>query len=207
MNRIEVINHVILEKNYKTYLEIGVRDTSICFDNILCEYKDSVDPGIEIETNAKYKYTSDEFFFKLNNNELEIPYNFKYDCIFIDGLHLSYQVEKDIINSLNCLSDNGTIILHDTNPFLFEYNPMRVVEDYWGQQWNGTVWKAIYKMKCTRNDLKIFTLNSDEGLTIIQRGQQELVPFDNPYFEYKLFYNNVKRDLNLIEVSEIDKWI
>ena len=51
--------------------------------------------------------TSDEFFEQ--NKE-------KFDIVFIDGLHHSEQVYKDILNSLNILNEDGTIICHDMNP-------------------------------------------------------------------------------------------
>ena len=76
-----------------------------------------------------------------------------------------------------------------------------------GQLWNGTVWKTIYKLKDTRTDLNICTLNTDEGVGLIKKGTQKLIPFDNLYFEYKVFQKNRVRDLNLIPVEELDSWI
>jgi len=115
--RIDIINFLSNKFEYKNYLEIGIRNPWECFDHVQCENKDSVDPGFETNDNvAKYKYTSDEFFRVLENNELDKETDFKWDVIFIDGLHTSYQVERDIKNSLNHLSENGTIVLHDCNP-------------------------------------------------------------------------------------------
>ena len=55
-DRVSIINNIIEKNNFKNYLEIGVRDTSECFDLINCESKDSVDPGFEREiNNVKYK--------------------------------------------------------------------------------------------------------------------------------------------------------
>jgi len=90
---------------------------------------------------------------------------------------------------------------------MWEDNYTRLIEDYWGQAWNGTVWKTIYKLKATRSDLNICTLNADEGVGLIKRGTQKLIPFDNPYFEYKVFQKNRVRDLNLIPVEDLDSWI
>ena len=62
MDRITIINDLITKYNFKSYLEIGVRNTFECFDLINCELKDSVDPGFENHiNNVKYKLTSDEF--------------------------------------------------------------------------------------------------------------------------------------------------
>jgi len=201
MNRTQIINNIIEKKGYKNYLEIGVGD-GLHFNSIKCSNKTGVDPGIEWdgENVAKYKITSDEFFNIINSNTL-------YDFIFIDGLHLSYQVEKDIINSLKHLSMDGMIMLHDCNPFMYESNHERVIEDYWGQAWNGTVWKTIYKLRSSRNDLKVITIDEDEGLGIITRGNSITIPFDNPYFEYKLFEKNIKESLGLISYEEYMKYL
>ena len=72
MDRISILNHLILKYNFKTYLEIGVRNTFECFDLINCESKDSVDPGFETHiNNVKYKLTSDEFFKQLDSGSLD----------------------------------------------------------------------------------------------------------------------------------------
>ena len=208
MHRIEIINKIIKTKSSTKYLEIGVRNPNDCYNSIHCENKDGVDPGFENPDNpVKYPYTSDDFFARLENGLLDKSPDFKWDLIFVDGLHLSYQVERDVLNSLNHLSEDGVIVLHDCDPFMYEDNYTRVIEDYWGQAWNGTVWKTIYKLKATRTDLNICTLNADEGVGLIKRGTQKLIPFDNPYFEYKVFQKNRVRDLNLIPVEELDSWI
>jgi len=208
MHRTEIINKIIETKSLSKYLEIGVYWPQYCFDSINCLEKDSVDPGFENPDNpVKYPYTSDDFFARLENRLLDKSPDFKWDLIFIDGLHLSYQVEKDVLNSLNHLSEDGVIVLHDCDPFMWEDNYTRLIEDYWGQKWNGTVWKTIYKLKATRSDLNICTLNADEGVGLIKKGTQKLIPFDNPYFEYKVFQKNRVRDLNLIPVEELDSWI
>jgi len=209
MYRYEIINEIIREKNFTKYIEIGLRDPGDCFDIIQCEEKHSVDPGYEVETNhATYKFTSDDFFLNLENKILDLPTDYKWDVIFIDGLHISYQVERDVLNSLNHLTEGGYIVLHDCNPFLYEYDYRRVIEDYWGQCWNGTVWKTIYKLLCTRGDLDVYTINTDEGLGIIKRGNgRDLIDFDNPYFEYKLMSKNITKNLNTIEIEDFKKMI
>ena len=207
-SRIDAINFLVKKYNFTKYLEIGVRNPALCFDRIECVNKIGVDPGYEDPSyEADYKYTSDDFFCRLENNLLDLSRDYKWDLIFIDGLHLSFQVEKDIFNSLNHLNENGIIVLHDCDPFLYEEKYTRLIEDYWGQNWNGTVWKTIYKLKATRSDLKICTLAIDEGLGIIKKGKQDLILFDNPYFEYKIFQKNRKKYLNLIGQSEFLNWL
>jgi hypothetical protein len=208
MHLTEIINQIIQTKSFTKYLEIGVYFPENCFNSIICEYKDSVDPGYENPENpVDYPFTSDDFFSRLESGLLDKSPDYKWDIVFIDGLHLSYQVERDVLNSLNHLSEDGIIVLHDCDPFTGGYDYTRVIEDYWGQAWNGTVWKTIYKLKATRNDLNICTINSDEGVGLIKRGSQKLIPFDNPYFEYKIFYNNRTHYLNSIPPEQLVNWL
>jgi hypothetical protein len=208
IDRIQVINNILFKYNFNNYLEIGVRFPEDCFNHIKALNKRSVDPGYENPNNpATYPFTSDDFFTKLDNGYLDLSPDFKWDVIFIDGLHLSYQVEKDVLNSLNHLSEGGVIVLHDCNPFMYEDNYTRLIEDFWGQQWNGTVWKTIYKLKASRSDLNICTLDIDHGIGLIKKGIQNLIPFDNPYFEYRIFQQNIQRNLNILPSDELVNWL
>ena len=40
----------------------------------------------------------------------------RYDLVFVDGLHIADQVERDIVNSLAALAPGGMVVLHDCNP-------------------------------------------------------------------------------------------
>jgi predicted O-methyltransferase YrrM len=105
IKRTDVINYLISKYGYKKYLEIGVRKASDNFNKIKCETRVGVDPkprGV-----CTHKMTSDDFF--LQNKKM-------FDIVFIDGLHIEEQVEKDIKNSLAILAANGTIVVHDCNP-------------------------------------------------------------------------------------------
>lgn len=127
MRRFDYINKRIREGNYKSYLEIGV-DKGGNFIKVVCDKKIGVDPKCLYEN--VIKKTSDAFF--KSNQET-------FDIIFIDGLHTAEQVEKDIVNSMNCLSQGGVIILHDINPPTEE--SQRVPKA--SIPWKGTVWRAM----------------------------------------------------------------
>lgn len=206
MERYDIINEIIKIKGFGKYLEIGVRNPDDCYNKVNCDLKHSVDPGYENESNnVDFKFTSDDFFNRLECGLLELENNYKWDVIFIDGLHISNQVERDVLNSLNHLSEGGFILLHDCNPFLYEYNYERVIEDYWGQGWNGTVWKVIYKLLCTREDLDVYTINTDEGVGIIKKGSgRKLLEFENHYYEYKELHKNIEKHLNIITINELN---
>ena len=206
--RYDLINQLIQKFGFKNYLEIGVSDPSECFNNVICENKMGVDPGLEFPDNpVKYPMTSDNFFLQLENGKLDLDPGFRWDIIFIDGLHISTQVMKDVINSLYHLNPNGYILLHDCNPETYFMQR----EDYYidGVQhpWNGTVWKVIYNLRATRDDLQVCTVNTDWGVGVIRRGNFNPIKFDNPFYEYNQMSNFRRRDLGIIEVHEFEHWI
>lgn len=204
MHHVEIINTLIRKYGYATYLEIGVHTNAHCFNHIKAPYKTGVDPGYE-NPNERYDYKleSDEFFASVKTGRTEFPTDMKWDCIFIDGLHLAEQVERDIINSLEHLSIGGTIVMHDCSP------PLEIIarEEYhpdWPHpgEWCGTTWKAFYKFRTTRPDLRMWCVNDDYGVGIIQRGEQQLAPNNNPFYSYAIMDLNRKWHLNLITPDE-----
>jgi predicted O-methyltransferase YrrM len=103
--RFDIINHLIAKIGAKRYLEIGVEDGD-SINAVQCEKKHGVDPA---SRNATHRITSDEFF------EMLAPH-ICYDVVFVDGLHVAAQAERDIVNSLQHLADGGYIVVHDCNP-------------------------------------------------------------------------------------------
>lgn len=189
-HRFEIINHLIQINNYKSYLEIGTYIKDHCFNKVQCEKKICVDPA---KNNQVYDFnmTSDEFF-SLNKDT--------FDIIFIDGLHTAEQSYNDIINALSILNHKGSIIVHDTNPkteFHATDTYHRNSPSY--PEWNGSVWKGIFKLRTTRKDLTIRTYPSDHGVTIITKEPSDVLVLDNEFYSYKIFDANRKSILNFIE--------
>ena len=187
MKRSDIINHLIKLYEYKSYLEIGVRKPKHNFIKINIEDKDGVDPNV----NCNFKMTSDEFF-KTNKKN--------YDIIFIDGLHVDEQVTRDVINSLEFLNPNGTIVIHDCNPkeevHQFEKYDKSV------RIWNGTVWKAFAKLRSTRPDLYMKVVDTDHGVGIVRIGSQELFNLDGMKLDFSFLEENRVELLNLISIEE-----
>ncbi|MGJ8593511.1 MAG: class I SAM-dependent methyltransferase [Aquaticitalea sp.] len=202
--RTEIINHFVTIVNAQSYLEIGVRDPKKNFNRIECKYKISVDPGVEFEENpVDYKMTSDDFFQSIRNNESDLDQNIKFDVIYIDGLHISDQVERDILNGLDFLSPDGVMILHDCNPptefhqreqYDFMNSPARSF-------WNGTTWKAFYKY---RHDEHLFSIcfDTDWGVGVISKKQYPLFDniknrMQNEFYEFSVLNTFRSEHLNL----------
>ena len=201
MNRNEIINKLAIKINAKTYLEIGVRIHSLNFDKINIKHKVGVDPCYEAsDREPDFKLTSDDFFAK--NTET-------FDIIFIDGLHESEQVERDINNALLFLNQGGYIICHDLNP-IKEYrqftldNPKRkeFVKKTKDTLWNGDCWKAFIKLRQERNDITMYTIDTDFGCGIISYGRQKLLDIKQENINYQNLDKNRKEWLNLISVDE-----
>ena len=113
---------------------------------------------------------------------------------------MAKQVAKDVIHSLRYLSKKGTIVLHDCNPRSEE----RQIEFYKkGKKWNGTVWKAFVRFRMKRKDLRMYVVDVDHGMGIIQKGKQKCFPF---YSYDKLTWDFLARHrrevLNLCSVNE-----
>ena len=199
MDRTDIINHFIEKNNFLNYLEIGVFDGN-CIRKIIAPHKDGVDPGTEgfIVPEVNYPLSSDNFF-ELIKNHPEI----KYDLIFIDGLHYSEQVKKDINNSLNHLVDGGIIVLHDCNPPTLGHSivPRKQVE------WNGDVYKAFLDFR-GKNIHTSFVIDADWGCGVIIKDGKENTNIQKEIKKgiesWEYFDKNRKQLLNLISVNEFE---
>lgn len=210
--RTQIINFFLSKTPSENYLEIGVRNPEHNFAHISCKKKTSVDPGLEFAENpVDYKMTSDAFFKALSRNQTEFDSSIRFDVIFIDGLHLAEQVEKDIGNSLAYIKEDGFVILHDCNPptyfhqredYGFRHSPAKAY-------WNGTTWKAFYKYRHMANLFSI-CFDTDWGVGVISKKQQPGFnnlkdPVANSYFEFRELDKNRKEHLNLTEFQQWQK--
>jgi hypothetical protein len=189
MLRTDIINAFIDKYKYKSYLEIGLND-GLNFRQINCDDKNGVDPAPAAmgEPVTEFKMTSDDFF-KDNKK--------KYDIIFVDGLHHSDAVYRDIKNSLKYLNEGGTIVCHDMSPI----NELHQRVPRESQIWNGDCWKAWVQLRAESNDLEMYVVDTDWGCGVIRKGKQtklelrEEVTFENLVI-------NRKKWLNLISIKE-----
>jgi hypothetical protein len=194
MKRTDIINYLIGLKGYKRYLEIGVQYPNSNYDLIKAEQKVGVEPYPvgDWETKGIIKTTSNEFFKELKSDEV-------FDIVFIDGLHERNQCLKDILNSLNHLSENGCILVHDCLPTA-EYQTS--LEDN-NREWTGNVWKSIIDIK-KKNGLEVYTIDTDWGIGFI-RTNSEFIATNwigdlswNEYEHYKT---------ELLNIKSIEEWI
>lgn len=205
--RYEIINYLIHTLNRDvTYLEIGVRNPANNFDKIESKTKYSVDPGIEFKENpVDFKLTSDAFFEQLRNNEV-LTNTIRFDVIFIDGLHLAEQVDRDIENALQFIKEDGFIILHDCNPptewHAREEHDYRISPAM--NMWNGTTWKAFLKARY-RTDIYSCCIDTDWGVGILSKkiNLGNLPSVKNEFYEFRVLEKNRKDILNLLSFEEL----
>lgn len=170
MDHVDIINYLINKYNYNSYLEIGI-GTGESYLRVNCKNKECVDPFEKgnpdgnnseavnefVEKNIlTYKMTSDKLFETIDSDK-------KWDIIFIDGLHVEEQVDRDILNSLRHLNPGGKIVVHDCLPAR-KTHQLGINERPYGT-WNGTVWKSIPKLALLGIDYHV--VNTDMGCCVI----------------------------------------
>jgi glycosyltransferase involved in cell wall biosynthesis len=146
-NRYTVIN--MLTNVNDRYLEIGI-EYGINFENVHFTKKEGVDPDPKcyaVDTIAKkiHVQTSDEYFSEKDVDEK--------DVIFIDGMHQSEYVLRDINNSIRILSYGGKLFMDDIIPSSY-YEQLKIPRKHYyekgilkyGEPWTGDVWKVLYYM-------------------------------------------------------------
>ena len=186
--RYDIINKIIIKRNYTSYLEIGCfKDETFNQTNI--KKKVGVDPA----SGGNLRMTSDQFFKE--NKE-------KFDLIFIDGLHVYEQVIKDIFNSIKVLKENGIILVHDCLPRKLWYQTPTRMSD----TWNGDVWKAIVECRTLEN-IDTYTCLADEGIGVIKvqknNNQLNLNLSNFKNLKYKEYYTNRESLMNIISVEKL----
>lgn len=223
--RWDIINHLIKTHKYKSYLEIGYYK-GWSFDRVECLTKLAVDPNPcktpeqenyaggylavrgtagDFIGNAPITYrqpeggqiiktTSDDFFEHMK------PFHYNWDIIFIDGLHESQQVDRDIQNALKHLSSSGTIVLHDLNPPTYLHT---TTGDAAGN-WNGDCYKSVINIQAYTG-VELYTVDTDWGIGILRPKEDTTwIPFYVMKYDgtWEYFDKHRKELLNLISVEE-----
>lgn len=151
MNRIDLINTFIRERNYTRYLEIGCAgDTS--FNGVSCEEKVGVDPA----RGGTLRMTSDEFF--------ALAWD-PFDIILVDGDHAHPQVHRDVVHGLRLLRSGGVLVMHDCLPPTSQHE---------GPGFCGTAWRAFAKTR-ELPDIESYCLDLDWGVGIVEKKKNTAV--------------------------------
>jgi hypothetical protein len=177
---------------YQSYLEIGCANDHN-FNQISASIKVGVEP--HPAHGGTHRMTSDEFF---ETNQQ------KFDLIFIDGLHISEQVDKDIVNSVKWLSDNGTIVMHDCNPAVEEAQRQYVVIS----DWNGDSWKSFVKVRSLPNiDAAVGDFDHGCGVLRMRPNSQPIKSVEDADMNWDSLVANRNAWLRLMTFDNLKKWI
>jgi len=106
-DKAELINLIISHKKYKSYLELGVGHRIETISQINCKEIISVDIEKITENIPSFVGTTDDFFKSTEQ---------KFDIIYIDADHHFKSVDKDFKNSIEHLTRDGIICMHDIGP-------------------------------------------------------------------------------------------
>ncbi|WP_440917606.1 class I SAM-dependent methyltransferase [Candidatus Pelagibacter sp.] len=187
--RWDLIEYLINKYKYSDYLEIGC-DQDQLFSKVRIKNKTGVDPI----SGGNIRKTSDEFFRENKN---------KFDIIFIDGLHTYNQVKKDILNSINCLKEEGIVLVHDCMP---DSLSKQAVPRY-RMSWNGDVWKAIVDLR--QNEyLETYTCKIDQGIGVIKKKRNSSIlklEKNIKDLKFKDYYKNYVKYLRVVDLKEFQK--
>lgn len=191
MNHTSILNALIQKHNLKSYLEIGVQNPANNFDKINCECKYGIDPAVDEPCITQC--TSDKFFE-------EYTFKSKFDLVFIDGFHEAQQVKRDFENSLNCLSDNGFILIHDCLP----QNEQGTKVPRETKVWWGNVYQFCMSIRNHYRDIRFVTFNVDNGCMLVWKEPNfsytswNEAPFDwNTYLKFGKILMNVVNEVTI----------
>ena len=182
-----LINDLISDLNYKSYLELGV-SVGESWKLISCENKIGVDNNINVanEFDGVIHATTDDYF--LNNKD-------KFDLIYIDALHEKNQVYKDFKNSFNVLNDSGVIIFHDVNPFDISqthFNNSGDVFELWIEL------AKTYKVYIIKNEY-----DGDSVGIFIKSKNSKFIDIEVKDYTYQFFSENREDFISYLNYEEI----
>jgi hypothetical protein len=174
------INAIISALDYKSYLEIGVASGNT-FHNVECEKKIAVDPKFRFDKSMFSHSGKHVQFFEMTSDEyfLVHPEKDKVDLIFLDGLHTFEQTYRDLLSSLEILSDHGSVILDDVYPLDFagSLKSMREMLEYRTRtndasprHWWGDVYKVVFMVHDYHSSLDYRTCFDGKVQTIVKKG-------------------------------------
>jgi hypothetical protein len=149
-----------------TYLEIGVREGE-SFRIARADSKIGIDPERTPEMSTlrpgeQFFEMASDGFFERAGAVLEPA---SVHVALIDGLHEFRQVLRDFLNLEPYMRPDGVVIVDDCNPRTAE----RGSEIPIGGAWNGDVWKLPAYLLVVRPDLRVATVDADEGVGVITR--------------------------------------
>lgn len=187
------VAEALAARSSPTYVEIGVR-WGESFRLAHAARKVAIDP---LQTEEMRHLHPHEVFFEMTSDEFFAGPASKLfaergvDVALVDGLHEFRQALRDVLNLERFMSNDGVIFVDDCNPKTAE----RAGEAPRRGAWNGDVWKVIRYLRDQRADLRVFTIEADQGLGVVSGfGRTPGWPDDETVERYKrLDFESLRR--------------
>lgn len=217
MERHQVIQNLLNLFDSPSYLEIGV-DKGHTFHSLEAGSKVAVDPCFSFDLAAErsnpknencvyHQMTSDGFFYELDTAR-------KFDVIFIDGLHTFEQTLRDLINSINALSQKGVIIIDDVIPASYaaslpDLNRSRQFWDVTSNpdgSWMGDVYKVILFINQIVRFLDYSTVQENHGQTVVWKSRRDVTDhaFEKVDSICRADYADLMLNLNVMKIRRFE---
>lgn len=216
VDRVDLINEIVIKKNVKSYLEIGVFGGE-CLFNVKAPKKVAVDPKFSFGLRHKAINYLKNYNYNIQFHEIPSDNFFEtneqmFDLIFIDGLHTWQQLLIDIENSLKFISPNGLILMHDCLPLTkWEALPAKSYEDFKQSKpddvsplWCGDGWKVLFDIKKQITDLELEVVDMDHGIGVIKNGEngsKQLLSLSKEKtnsYDYDQHFEDFKRTIDIV---------
>jgi hypothetical protein len=102
-----------------------------------------------------------------------------FDVIFIDGMHQTEYILKDLNNSIKVLKDDGIIFIDDILPLNYNEQLKIPRQHYYengilkyGESWTGDVWKVLYHVlrqyQTCLKEIRVFHNPNYRGVAMIK---------------------------------------
>jgi hypothetical protein len=174
--RDEVIQSYLDLFDGPSYLEIGV-SRGATFHAVKAARKVAVDPRSEIalgdrETRSEYhEVTSDRCFDSLAGVAARLH------VIYLDGLHTFEQTLRDLMNAIECLNQDGVIVVDDVLPSSYhaslrDYSETIAVREGLGasdHSWMGDTYRLMFFLQSFMPRFDYATVEDNHGQLVIWR--------------------------------------
>lgn len=195
----------------RSYLEVGIRQGH----SLALAHCDAIgiDPRFELLTQFGledperefrvhlFKMTSDKFFAE--HNAREILGVDTVDFQFLDGMHQSDFLLRDIINAEQLAAPNSIIALHDCMPIDIAMTLSRQQRErmhfpvVYPNFWAGDVWRVIPILKKYRPELQIYCMDAHPtGLVLI-------TGFNSKSTVLKGMYDKIIEEMGSLDLASI----
>lgn len=168
------------------YLEIGVH-SGHTFHPLQAALKVAVDPDFQFEVPAQnvtkeveyHEVTSDQYF-----GTIATPGK-KFNVIYVDGLHTAEQTLRDVLNAVECLEDDGVIVVDDVIPSSYaaslpdfdDFDRVRksIALEAGGHAWMGDVYRVVFFVQTFMQGWEYAVVEENHGQLVMWRQRRSKV--------------------------------